>query len=67
MDDHGNWRLIQKEDDHGVVYLETNYGKTKEEIAKENKGLIAGVIILAVTTLFGLVASGCLWCKVSDL
>ena len=65
--DYGNWRLISEEDEHGVIYLETNTADAKELSSDEKKGLVAGVIILAVTTVFGLVASICLWTKVNAL
>jgi hypothetical protein len=54
LDEHGNWRLIQEQVDQNVIYIESKEAGKDE---RRRKGLIAGIIILALTTLIGLIAS----------
>jgi hypothetical protein len=56
LDERGNWRLIQPEDEQAVAYI-------KEDInVKDPKknSLIAGVVILGVLTFILLIIAVCL-------
>jgi carbonic anhydrase len=62
LDEYGNWRLIQKVDEHNVIYL-----KTGEEVDKQYRGLVAGVIILAIVAFLALVVAAVLGAKVKKM
>ena len=58
LDEYGNFRAIQKEDEHNVIYLQSKAS------LDEKKGMVVAVSILAVTTAIGILVSVVLFCKI---
>jgi hypothetical protein len=54
LDERGNWREIQKEDEHGVVYIHTMSKDEKKE------SFIVGIIVLACVSFVLLCCGLCM-------
>lgn len=62
LDERGNWREIQKEDEHGVAYIMTGGQGSKTMYT----GLVVGMVVLACFTFLLLVCVTCLYFSKND-
>ena len=60
LDERGNWRLIQKVDNHDVAYIMTGGMEDEEPMYK---GLMAGIVVLAIISFILLIITTVLCMK----